>query len=430
MRKSNRSKTSATNIGNGEITQTQIAFIVDRYLYENRFYETRNIFRSEASSLLSNSPIREVLKSYLTLDEILKHYVCLKKQKVALEQEKSILDQEKSRVQNLLQGMQNVMNTYNNSLAAPPPPPPATVVAEAPPVSRQKGYNSIVSSSGFENTPNAMSVSLLGNKRVDFGNFSTPFNSQAHTITRKRRGPENSVGATPVAKKPRASSMTRVNSTSNETNQISLANSVSSQTQSETLTLAKESSAREMTMTSHGSSVAKCLFNKADSSTLPSSSTCLITPQKHASHGNDKSNSAEKEPTPPTNCTIVTKERFTISPLKQITSYSVERSHLISSSSPVKPNLRRDHVRGKLNFDDTDTERFLEPPVTADLASTSSPSGVSEPEVDLSDIDFSILGENFSFSELLFDIGCEGSTPYTPTETNPGSSPDTGNENL
>lgn len=46
-----------------------------------------------------------------------------------------------------------------------------------------------------------MSVSLLGNKRVDFGNFSTPSTSQS--ITGKRKGPEVSVTAPPVSRKSR-----------------------------------------------------------------------------------------------------------------------------------------------------------------------------------------------------------------------------------
>lgn len=108
-----------------------------------------------------------------------------------------------------------------------------------------------------------------------------------------------------------------------------------------------------------------------------------------------------------------------MSPLKQITSYTVERSHLISSSSPAKSNLKMSNKR-RLNFDDTDTERCLEAPATAPLVATS-PSG-SDPEVDLFDMDFSnmdFLGENFSISELLvdFDLGCEGSTLNAPMET-------------
>ncbi|CAA0386269.1 unnamed protein product [Arabidopsis thaliana] len=417
MGKSSRSKGSNL-IGKGEVTPTQVAFIVDRYLHDNRFSETRALFRSEASSLISDSPIRNVPNSLMTLDAMLNHYVSIKKQKVSLDQEKLKLDQEKIRVQNLLQGMENVMNTYNASLTAPPP-------ASAP-TSQQKNHS--ISSSGLSqyNTLNGMSVSLLGNKRVDFGNFSTPSTSQS--ITGKRKGPEVSVRAPPVSRKSRITRATG-------TNKLPQADKAANNFTSETLAVAKNSASNELI--GNGSSVVKCLFNKADSS-VPTSSTCFRTPQKHASSGSDKSNSSQKEVTPTnTNCTIVTKERFTISPLKQITSYSVERSHLISFSSPVKSNLKmsnkRDHVKGKLNFDDTDTETCLEAPATADLVSTS-PSG-SEPEVDLFDMDFS----NLDFSELLvdFDIGCEGSanhclslTPNQPTQTVSGSSPESGDCNL
>ncbi|CAH8286722.1 unnamed protein product [Eruca vesicaria subsp. sativa] len=415
MAKSSRS----TNMGKGVITPTQIAFIVDRYLHDNRFSKTRTLFRSEASSLLSNSPVRDVLKSYLTLEDILKDYVSLREQKVALDHESVTLEKEKVRVQNLLQGMQNVMNTYNSCLTSPPPPPPPP-----PPASQQKSHtiSSGIQSYTQDDTPNAMSVSLLGNKRVRCGNFPTPSTSH-QPITGKRKGHEASTGAPPVAKKARIATA-QPNPTVNETNRIpqvdTAANNFSSQTP-----LAKNSSANK-SMTGAVSSVAD--------SPLTTNSTCLMTPQKHASSVTGKSNSPQKEVTP-TNCTIVTKERFTISPLKKITSYTMERSHLISSSSPVKSNLKmsnkRDHVKGRLNFDDTDTERCLEAsPATTDLASTS-PSE-SEPEVDLSDFDFSILAEDFSFSELLvdFDIGFEGSTPKTPAEMVSGSSPESGNWDL
>ncbi|XP_023638316.1 uncharacterized protein LOC111830487 [Capsella rubella] len=435
MGKSSRSKGGSRNIGKGEVTPTQIAFIVDRYLFDNRFSETRTIFRSEASSLLSNSPIRHVPNSLMTLDALLNDYVSLKEQKVTINQERVIVDQEKIRVHNLMQGMQNVMNTYNASLTVPPPPP-ATV-----PASRQNHHS--VSSSGLAqyNTPNVMSVSLLGNKRVDLGDYSTP--STTRSVTGKRKGPDVSIGAPRVTRKVRITSAQGITK-GDETNKITqtdkVAYSLSSQTPSETLTLAKTSATNELI--GHGSSVVKCLFNKADSS-KPTSSACLGTPQKHDSPRIDKFKSPQKEVTP-TNCTIVTKEKFTISPLKQITSYSVERSHLVSSSSPVKSTLKmsnkRDHVKGKLNFDDADTEMCLEAPTTEDLVSAS-PSG-SEPEVDLFDMDFSnldFLGENYTLSELLvdFDLGCGGSTnncllqaSNAPIETVPWSSLGSGGGNL
>ncbi|KAG2325022.1 hypothetical protein Bca52824_007750 [Brassica carinata] len=390
----------SSNIGNGVITPTQFAFIVDRYLHDNRFSKTRSLFRSEASSLLSNSPVRDVLKSYLTLKDILKDYVSLREQKVDLDHEKVILEKEKVRVQNLLQGMQNVMNTYNSNLTAPPPPAP--VVA---PDSHQKPHNI---SSGFRSFFFGIFLTI---HQMLCGNFPTP--STGHQlITRKRKGHETSIEAPPpVARKARIGTA-QANSAANETDWIPQAVKTAKGPASQTLSLDKNSSVNK-SMTGDGS--------RLTDSSLPTNSTCLMTPQKHASSVTGKSNSPQKEVTP-TNCTIVTKERFTISPLKQITSYTMERSHLISSSSPVKSNLqmssKRDHVKGRLNFDDTDTDMCLEAaPITADLAS-SSPSG-SEPEVDLSDIDFSILAEDFSFSELLvdFDIGFEGSTHITPLET-------------
>ncbi|KAG2289800.1 hypothetical protein Bca52824_049404 [Brassica carinata] len=48
-RYSNRSK-SGERIGKGKVTPVQVAYLVDRYLCDNRFLETRSLFRSEASS--------------------------------------------------------------------------------------------------------------------------------------------------------------------------------------------------------------------------------------------------------------------------------------------------------------------------------------------------------------------------------------------
>lgn len=56
-----------------------------------------------------------------------------------VDHEKVRLDHEKIRVQNLLQGMQNVMNTYNSSLIAPP--------RGVAPISQPINYG--ITSSGF-----------------------------------------------------------------------------------------------------------------------------------------------------------------------------------------------------------------------------------------------------------------------------------------
>ncbi|KAG7643495.1 hypothetical protein ISN44_As02g032990 [Arabidopsis suecica] len=424
MARSNRSKTSERIIGNGEVTPIQVAFLVDRYLCDNRFSKTRSLFRSEASSLISNSPVREVPNSLLPLNEILNEYIRLKKEKIVMDQEKSKLDQEKTRVQNLLNGMQDVMNAYNSSTAAAPPPPP--VITSAAPMDKQvvastsKQNNFGVSSSGCTvyNTQNAMTVSLPGNKRV--GNFTGPCITQS--ITKKRKSPEVSVGAPSVSRK----GMKKI---------PQAANYLTFQTPSEMQTPLNNGVATNES-SDLTSSVAKCLFDKSGTSP-PSNSTCPRTPQQKVSPQSDKE-------VTPTNCTIVTKERITVSPLKQIASYTVERSHTVSSFSPVKSNLKmsskRDHVKGRLNFDDTEATMHLDAPATVDMVSTSS-SG-SEAEADLFDIDFSnidLLSEDFSFSELLFDfdIGCEEMSNHSlpqPSnfhiETASGSSPESRNTNL
>ncbi|KAG5402156.1 hypothetical protein IGI04_016763 [Brassica rapa subsp. trilocularis] len=422
---------SAERVGKGKVTPMQVAFLVDRYLCDNRFFETRSVFRSEASSLISKSPLREVPCSLIPLDDILNEYISLKEQKVIVDQEKARLDQEKTRVQNLLQGMQDVMNVYNSTAASAPPPPAITSSAAPTAIqvaaSTSQPSNSIVVSplggTVHHSAPNLMAASLPGNKRV--GNFTAPSSTQS--VTRKRKSPEVSLGAPPppsvsskgMKKIPRAAAK--------GTNYLTFQPSPNTQTPVNNNSVANDSS--DLTST-----VAKRLcYGPSDMSPPTTNSACPKTPQKQVS--------PQQEVTPPTNCTILTKERITVSPNKQIGSYTVERSRIVSSFSPVKSS-KRDHVKGRLNFDDDDEEATMhsDAPASGDLVSSSYSSGSgsgSEAEVDLFDIDF--LNENFPFSEVLgdFDLGCEGITDSClpqPSdfhmETASGSSPGSVNENL
>lgn len=54
-------KKPADNVGKGKVTPVQIAFIVDRYLHDSGYKQSRSAFRAEASSLLAKSPLHEVL---------------------------------------------------------------------------------------------------------------------------------------------------------------------------------------------------------------------------------------------------------------------------------------------------------------------------------------------------------------------------------
>lgn len=164
----------------------------------------------------------------------------------------------------------------------------------------------------------------------------------------------------------------------------------------------------------NGSSVAKCLFNQP--SMLISANTSVpATPPRANSSQSDKSispleffsttsNDNTPEGVTTTRCTVISSKRVTVSPFKQI-AYSLERNHCVSTSSPVKTNLKRqakrDHVKGRLDFDGSDVNS--DQPM-ADQISTSE----SEKELDLFDIDLSNL-DSISFSDILrdFDFECE-----------------------
>ncbi|GFP79626.1 hypothetical protein PHJA_000106100 [Phtheirospermum japonicum] len=112
MRKQTKSKKQEP-VGKGKVTSIQIAFIVDRYLSDNSCTHNHSTFRSEASNVITKSPVQEAPKSLLSLGAILDEYITLKEQKVWVDRERCRLEQEKLRGQNLLSGMQNVMKAYN-----------------------------------------------------------------------------------------------------------------------------------------------------------------------------------------------------------------------------------------------------------------------------------------------------------------------------
>ncbi|KAK7382562.1 hypothetical protein VNO80_01464 [Phaseolus coccineus] len=94
----------------GNVFHPLVAFIVDQYLSRNQFFQTRAIFRNEASSLFANSSTNENL---LSLEEMLNQYVFMKQQNIVLEKEKVMVMQEKNRIQMLLQNMQNALDSFH-----------------------------------------------------------------------------------------------------------------------------------------------------------------------------------------------------------------------------------------------------------------------------------------------------------------------------
>lgn len=101
-------------------------------------------------------------KSLLSLGAILDEYITLKEQKVWVDQERCRLEQEKLRVQNLLSGMQDVLNAYNatgNNVVTPSPPLPPPTVASGAMVSQAD--LAVVTPAGDNLCPNLFRVSLL-----------------------------------------------------------------------------------------------------------------------------------------------------------------------------------------------------------------------------------------------------------------------------
>ncbi|KAM3690192.1 hypothetical protein ACJW31_09G104200 [Castanea mollissima] len=419
----NRSRAKkAESFGKGKVTPLQVAFIVDRYLCDNNYSQTRSSFRTEASSLISTSPVQEAPKSLLTLGAMLNEYISLKEQKVMLEQERARLDQEKSRVQTLLHGMQSAMNTYNASGSLPSLPPnmaadttrSAVVVVPQPVQASTSGWPA-------QNTPTIKPVSTPSNAIMNPGTLYTPITDPS---AQKRKDVRAATDAPPAAKRSRCELSTRKLPNRGANTLSQSVNTVDCQE------IAQPSSAMQPSPdNSHpvgplvqGSSVAKCLFNQPSLS-IPSNSSGPKTPARANSSQSDKStspleissnvncsNSNTPQEFTPTHCTVISSKRVTVSPNKQIM-YAMERSHCISSSSPIKTNLKRqskrDHVKGRLDFDGSDVATNSDKPIADEISTPE-----SGKEVDIFDIDLSNLDAfgDFSFTEMLddLDLDCEG----------------------
>uniref|UniRef100_A0A3Q7INJ2 Uncharacterized protein n=2 Tax=Solanum lycopersicum TaxID=4081 RepID=A0A3Q7INJ2_SOLLC len=275
-----------------------------------------------------------------------------------------------------------------------------------------------------------MSASMPSKAAADTMKFSTP---SSVPTTSKRKGSKDVVSdASIAAKKYR---------TRSPTNQLSLKgassmpqddkhnnNLKSSAVQpSDPIDEPKRSPVQGSNKNSsvQGSNNAKCLSEHPIQSPLTNYSDPK-TPPIQSSSQTDKSISplgiystatSIKEAAPShlmsTNHMIISAETIQVTPTKQIAYYSIERNHRVSTSSPVNANLnrsvKRDQVKGRLDFDASDIPSSSEVPQVPDRILTSD----SEKEGDTFDLDlsnFGLLGENFNLAELLhhFDIDVQG----------------------
>ncbi|KAL7583563.1 hypothetical protein Lser_V15G42702 [Lactuca serriola] len=419
MGKQTRSKRSETAIGKGKITPIQVAFIVDRYLSDNNLVRTRSTFRSEAPHLLAKSPVNDAPKSLMSLGDMLEEYISLKEEKVILSHEKSRFEQEKFRVQTLLRGMQDVMNVYNgggaSASAAPPLPPPAVM----PTLPAGTSMASPAANFPVYNTPVMMSTSRLPNSLSEPTNFSTPSTSQPSL---KRRTNSRDVCGAPAASKRKRGQLNSSGTTKSILQPIASPNNQEQSLQITPVPSISHVSPPIRHSPAQGSSVAKCLFNPTSQS--PGPQTPSPSPiDKSISPPNNQTplSSTKKTLTPQkftsSNRTVITSETIQVSPSKQVSYYSIERNHCISS--PMKPSSKRfgtrDHVKGRLDFDGSEISEMNSGMLTSD-ENTGSPSEDDAFDFDLPNLD--CLGVDFNLTELLgdFDYLCQpdngsGSSP-------------------
>ncbi|XP_024191333.1 uncharacterized protein LOC112195198 [Rosa chinensis] len=425
MAKQSKAKKSET-LGKGTVTPVQIAFLVDQYLSDNSYSEARSVFRTEASSLFSKSPIREVPKSLLSLSEILNEYIALKEQKVLLDHEKVRVEQEKTRVQTLLNGLQNSMNIYNAGgnpqiSRAPDAAPKQMLMAPQPRLSN--GSSAVVHP-----------VVTPTNTNMGPANFCSPIISNPPAT--KRKGTNAVADAPHAAKRSRGkASASKIPNKGEGTLRASgsALNNQGSALPTSDVQSSLQNSAPSSSLV-QGSTVAKCLFQPSISNTTNSS--VPQTPPRANSSQSDKSVSPVENSgifthsdnnSPPeisaNCCTIFSSKRVTLTPNKAC--YTVETNHCISSS-PAKTNSRissrREHVKGRLNFDCSDVPMGLDKPITDEIStdkpiiediSTHKPirdeisTSDSEKEVDIFDMDmpnFEALGVDFNFSDMLGEL--------------------------
>ncbi|XP_025633578.1 uncharacterized protein [Arachis hypogaea] len=377
------------SLGKGKVTPIQIAFIVDRYLCDNNYSETRTAFRNEASSLLTNSPIHEAPKSLLSLGELLDDYVCLKEQKVMVEQERVLVEQEKNRVQMLLNGIQNVMNAFNattssRSIVAPSnrTPPPGV-------------------STTMQNASNVHSLPQPINTNTESANFSMP----VLNLSDRKRKDTIAVDESSTSKKSRGKLSNRRipfqvpgQNTLPQSDTSAITNQVASQPSTH------HPSTRNSVLSEsqvQGSTVSKCLFNQPSASVPTTTSPAPKTPSiTTSSHGNTHISPPDippalnrNEEAAPSCYAVISTKRIMVSPTKQMA--YIESSQCISpvkTGTSDKASNKRDHVRSRLDFGASGSE--------LPIRSTSD----STKDVDLFDIDIDALGTDFSFTEMLNDL--------------------------
>jgi hypothetical protein len=175
------------------------------------------------------------------------------------------------------------------------------------------------------------------------------------------------------------------------------------------------------------SSVAKSLFKPVQPPVISSPCTTQQSNpmgDEHASYQTQKPSSVDatahtQQEFASSQYSIVSSKTLIVSPMKGGTYYSVERSCHVSS--PLKSSThrsKREHVKGRLDFDSSDAR----PGSTLNVCEKASTStSTSAEEQNNFDIDFDIFNNDFSISDILQDfdldnVGVHCENPSTNAE--------------
>ncbi|CAM0905145.1 unnamed protein product [Alopecurus aequalis] len=396
-----------------KVSPLQVAFLVERYLADNGFAASLAAFRSDAAPLFAKSNSKLATpKGLLPLADILHDYISLKESRLA--------------VDSAMQAMSTLVSTYYSSastslVAAQPSSPPlvppffvGTSASSSPPHPPVHMPPPPAATAGYA-TPmihyTQSSSSLVVQNSSSTNNMSTT--GASSLPTKKRKAAPAKSAKTTSASKRICTAPTSLNPKGK---------GAASQ-----LPTAQPSSAEHSAMTKlpvQGSSVAKSLFNPVQ----PQVSSSPCTTQQSCPMGDEPASYQTKRPSSAdatahaqqemasSQYSIVSSQTVIVSPMKGGTYYSVERSCHVSS--PLKSTQRlskREHVKGRLDFDSSDA-RPGSTELVCQKASTSTTTAEKQDDFDIDFTNFDIFDE-FAISELLhdFDLDNEGVQCVNPS---------------
>ncbi|KAG0502966.1 hypothetical protein HPP92_003038 [Vanilla planifolia] len=413
MAKQGRAK-KQDKLGTGKVTPMQIAFIVDRYLTQNNYSVTLASFRSEASDLLSRTQGKEVPKGLMGLADILDDYIRLKEQRLAM-------DHEKQRLEAAMKGIQEVIRVYHSDKVSANGSGPLSVspqqIKPSPPIpffpisNPMTGSHSIVPVDGTCNL-NLAKPTVLQAKAAD----ATASNSMLHQHINEKRKASKSNVTEPPQKQLRTRSTTVSNKqgiglTSQDTcttnGDFSLANHpVVLQRFHNDSTLCPsvlDSSVLNNKQANPDGSQPSTSSPKPPPQELNSQIEMSASPLENSVSNAVNASSFQKHAS--TSCSVIS-ETIIISPLKHKGYYAIERSYQMTCS-PLKTSPKklgkRDHVKGRLDFDNTDEFDRLEKHSAADNSLSSPTDGETSSGFDFDLPDFEFFDGDF-ISGLLGDM--------------------------